>query len=138
MIEHTSHTDAPESSPNRSFGFVFVAVFAIIGLWPLMRGGPIRTWSLLIAGVLFAIAVLRPTLLATLNKWWTKLGLLLGLVVSPVALGIVFYFTVMPIGLILRAFGKDPLRLKSDRHAASYWIHRTPPAEPDESMKNQF
>ncbi len=138
MIEHTSHTGPPESSPNRSFGFVFVTVFAIIGLWPLMSGGPIRTWSLLVAGALFAIAVLRPTLLTTPNKWWTQLGLLLGMVVSPIALGIVFYLTVMPIGLILRALGKDPLRIKVDRGAASYWIHRTPPAVPDESMKNQF
>jgi len=75
--------------------------------------------------------------LAPLNKWWTKLGLLLYRVVSPIVLGLLFYVTLTPIALVMRLLGKDPLRLRRDPDAASYWIDRSPPPAP-ESMKNQF
>ena len=76
--------------------------------------------------------------LAPLNKWWTKLGVLLYRIVSPVVLGLLFYLTVTPIALLLRLLGKDPLRLRRDPDGASYWIDRTPPGPAPESMKNQF
>jgi hypothetical protein len=90
--------------------------------------------SLAFAGV----ALVRPALLTPMNRLWTKFGLLLSKIMNPLVLGILFYATVVPIGLLMRATGKDPLRLKFDRAAPSYWIVREPPGPPAESMKNQF
>jgi len=84
------------------------------------------------------VALIKPTLLTGLNKLWIKLGLLLGKVVSPIALGILFYIIITPIGLLIRINGKDPLRLKFDPNAKSYWIPREPPGPPPDSFKNQF
>jgi hypothetical protein len=75
---------------------------------------------------------------AQLNRWWIKLGVFLGKVVSPVALGIVFYAVVVPIGFLMRVTNKDPLRLKREADARTYWIARTPPGPPPDSMTNQF
>jgi len=84
------------------------------------------------------VALVKPALLSGLNRLWMKLGLLLGKVVSPIALGILFYAVITPIGLIIRLTGKDPLRLKFDPDAESYWIPREPPGPPPGSMNNQF
>ena len=73
-----------------------------------------------------------------LNKAWTKLGLVLFKVVNPVVLGMIFVVTIVPIGLIMRALGKDPLRLKFDPSATSYWIERDPPGPAPETMGQQF
>jgi hypothetical protein len=73
-----------------------------------------------------------------LNRVWLRLGLVLYKVVSPIAMGLVFVTTVVPIGLVMRALGKDPLRLRRDSHAASYWIQRDPPGPAPDTMKNQF
>jgi hypothetical protein len=69
---------------------------------------------------------------------WTRLGVLLGKVVSPIALGILFYAVLTPVALILRLTGQDPLRLRPDRGGDSYWITRKPPGPPPDSMGNQF
>ncbi len=127
-----------EGSSDRSFGFVFAAVFTLIGLWPLMGGGQVRIWALGIAAAFAVVVLARPGLLAPLNRLWTRFGLLLHKVVSPLIMGMLFYLTVTPIGLLMRAFGKDPLRLRPDPDAASYWIERDPPGPPPETMKNQF
>jgi hypothetical protein len=88
--------------------------------------------------VFVVIAILKPALLAGLNRQWLKFGILLGKVVSPVALGVLFYGVVAPIGVLMRLTGKDPLRLKLDSSANSYWIPRKPPGPPPDSMNNQF
>ena len=75
---------------------------------------------------------------APLNRLWLKFGLLLYKVMNPLILGLLFFVTIMPIGLVMRAFGKDFLRLRLDRNAKSYWIDRTPPGPPPQSMRNQF
>jgi hypothetical protein len=77
-------------------------------------------------------------LLAGLNRWWIKLGVLLGKLVSPIALGVLFYGVFFPMGVVMRLAGKDPLRLKRDADAASYWVLRKPPGPPPNSMTNQF
>ena len=127
-----------EGSSDRSFGVVFAIVFGIIALWPLFDGGVPRWWAVAIATLFGLIALIKPMLLAALNRQWMKLGLLLGRVVSPIALGLLFYGVFAPTGLVLRLAGKDPLRLKFDRHADSYWIRREPPGPPPDSMTNQF
>jgi hypothetical protein len=127
-----------EGSSDRSFGVVFAVVFALIAGWPLLSGEGPRWWALAVAAVFALVAMVKPALLAGLNRQWMKLGILLGRIVSPIALGLLFYCVITPIGVALRLAGKDPLRLKFDRGAESYWIRRVPPGPPPDSMTNQF
>jgi hypothetical protein len=136
--EDLNRIQAVEASSDRAFGLVFAAVFLVIAGWPLFYGEALRWWAVGIAAAFAAIALLKPSLLAGLNRQWIKLGLLLGKIVSPIALGILFYCVVAPIGLVMRLSGKDPLRLKLDPGAKSYWIPRKPPGPPPDSMTNQF
>ena len=136
--EDFSREEHIEGSSDRSFGFVFAAVFALIALWPLLHHGGLRLWALAVAAAFGAVAIVRPALLATPNRLWMKLGLLLGKIVAPIALGILFYVVLTPLGAVMRMAGKDPLRLKRDPAAATYWIPREPPGPPPGSMTNQF
>jgi hypothetical protein len=90
------------------------------------------------AAMLLAVTLLRPATLAPFNKVWTKLGLLLFKVISPITLGFVFLTTIVPIGFLMRIIGKDPLRLKKNAGASTYWIERVPPGPAPETMTNQF
>ena len=126
------------SSSNRAFGFVFAAVFLIIGLWPWVFGDRVRAWSVLLSAAFFMAAWVWPEALAPLNRLWTRFGLLLHRIVSPVVLGVMFFVVVTPTGLLMRALGKDPLRLRLDREARSYWIERQPPGPPPDTLNNQF
>lgn len=130
--------DVQGGSSNRSFGVVFAAFFAIIGLLPLVSGGRVHLWALALGGIFLFFGLVFPSALAPLNRLWAKFGLLLHKIVSPIMLGIIFYLVITPIGLLLRLFGKDPLRLKFDRAAKSYWIPRDPPGPAPESFKDQF
>lgn len=136
--EDLTREQVVEGSSDRSFGVVFAVVFLLIAAWPLLyREGP-RWWSLAISAMFAVVATARPSLLSGLNRQWMKLGLLLGKIVSPLALGLLFFGIITPIGFLLRLTGKDPLRLKYDRGADSYWIRREPPGPPPDSMTNQF
>ena len=136
--EDLSRDQQVEGSSDRSFGLVFAVVFLVLACWPLFHGVTPRWWALGVAVVFVVIAILKPVLLGGLNRQWLKFGLLLGKVVSPVALGILFYCVVAPIGVLVRLTGKDPLRLKLDSGVDSYWISRKPPGPPPDSMTNQF
>ncbi len=125
-------------SSDRSFGLVFAAVFLAGGLWPLLRGGTPRVWALVVAGAFLIASLARPSLLAPLNRLWTRFGLLLNKVTTPIVMGVLFYLVVTPTGLLMRLFGKDPLRLSRDQEADSYWIKREPPGPSPETMTNQF
>jgi hypothetical protein len=139
MFEHTiKHNAAPKGSSDRSFGFVFTAVFLLVAVYPILYDAAVRKWAIGLACFLFGIALFAPKLLAPANKLWTKFGFLLHTLISPVALGFVFYFAVLPTGLLLRLLGKDPLRLRIDPNAKSYWINREPPGPEAESLNNQF
>jgi len=127
-----------KSSSERAFGIVFAVVFSIIGLFPLLHGNAVRWWSLVVAAVFLALAYLAPRALAPLNRVWLKFGLLLHAIVNPVVMAFLFFSTVTPIGLIMRAMGKDPLRLKLDAGAKTYWIERTPPGPAPDTMPRQF
>lgn len=122
----------------RAFGVVFAVVFAAVGLWPLGAGSAVRAWALGVGLVFLVAALARPGLLRPLNRLWFRFGLLLNRVVNPLVMGLLFYFTVTPIGLVMRALGKDPLRLRFDRGAPSYWIERQPPGPKPETMRQQF
>ena len=139
MHEHTPrHTSQIQSSSDRSFGFVFAAVFLIVALYPLFHAAGIRIWAVAVSGVFLLLAALVPQVLAPANRLWTKFGLLLHHIVSPIALGILFFLVVTPTALLMRLFGKDPLRLRFDPAADSYWIKRDPPGPAADSLKNQF
>ena len=122
----------------RSFGIVFAVVFTIVGLFPLWSSEPVRAWAVVIAGIFFSLAFIAPHTLRPLNRVWFRFGLLLHKIVSPLIMGLIFFTTVMPIGLTMRALGKRPLSLKFDKSAKSYWIFREPPAPAPGSMKRQF
>ena len=127
-----------QGSSNRSFGLVFAVVFAIIAFLPLSHGGTLRHWSLLV-GLAFAVAaILAPVILTPLNRLWTRLGLVLHVIVNPIVLGIMFFLVVTPTGLLMRLFGKDPLRLKREPAATTYWISREPPGPKPETLRDQF
>ena len=123
---------------DRGFGIVFAVVFTAIGLFPLILGEPPRGWSLAVAGAFLAVSLVKPAWLAPLNTLWFRFGLLLQRVVHPIVLAVIYFAVVTPTGLIMRALGKDPLRLRFDPDATSYWIPRDPPGPEPESMKNQF
>ena len=137
-IEDLNREQHVEGSSDRAFGLVFAGVFLLIAGWPLIHGEAVRWWSVGISAVFALVAFIRPALLAELNRLWMKLGILLGKIVSPIALGILFYVVITPIGLMIRVAGKDTLRLKFDPEADSYWIPREPPGPPPGSMNNQF
>ena len=136
--EDFSRQEEITPSSDRSFGLVIAVFFLIVSFWPLVHAEPVRWWALGPAAVFAILALLWTAALAPLNKLWTKLGLLLYRIVSPIVLGLLFYLTVTPIALLMRLLGKDPLRLRRDPDGASYWVIRTPPGPTPESMKNQF
>jgi hypothetical protein len=125
-------------SSNRSFGLVFAAVFALIGLAPLYRGGDLRYWALGLGVAFVAAAVFAPKVLEPLNRLWFKLGLLIHHVANPIVMFLLFFGAVLPTALVMRAMGKDPLRLKREPAATSYWIAREPGAPERGSMRKQF
>ena len=123
-------------SSDRSFGVMVTVVLTVVGVFPLLNGEPPRWWSLAVAGVMLVVTLVRAELLAPFNRVWFRFGLFLHRVVNPVIMAVIYFAVVTPTGLIMRAVGKDPLRLRRDPNAESYWIHRTPPGP--ESMTNQF
>jgi hypothetical protein len=117
---------------------VFTAFFLLLGLWPLRKGGPVRWWAVAIGLALVAIVLLRPAVLHPLNLAWAQLSLLLARVMNRVMVGLLFFVAITPLALILRLLGKDPLRLRFDPAASSYWLQRQPPGPAPETMANQF
>jgi hypothetical protein len=140
LHEDFARADEIKGSSDRAFGLTVGGILLAIALW--------RSWAhdlgsvevaLGLVGIgLVGLGAIAPTLLAPLNRLWIRLGLLLGKVVSPIALGVIYFTTIVPIGLLLRAFGKDPLHLRTDPHARSYWISKDPPGPPAPTMTNQF
>ena len=118
---------------NITFGILFFFLFLIIGLYPLKSNGTIRIWSVLFSLAFLVITIIRPNLFTFLNKLWIKFGILLGKIISPIVMGLVFFFVVTPIGILVRILKKDVMGLK--RGAASYWINREDKLQ---SMKTQF
>ena len=119
---------------NRSFGIVFFVVFFLISIYPLINDENVRLWSLILSFLFLCLGFLNSKLLTPLNKLWFKFGLLLGRIISPVIMGLIFFFVVTPIGLVMRMFKKDLLNLKFNKNK-TYWINKTGPKS---KMKNQF
>ena len=122
-------------SSNRSFGLLFFFVFLIISLWPLLNEDPFRIWSIVIAIIFLILGLMNSKLLTPLNILWFKFGLLLGFIVSPIVMGIVFFLVITPTGFIVKIMNKDLLNNKYDNKKKSYWINRT---KTKNTMKQQF
>jgi len=143
MIRDNLHEDFARKqegrgSSDRAFGLVFAAFFVVVALLPLRHHHPVRLWAFPLAALFLLIALLKPALLSPLNKYWTKLGLLMGRVVSPIVTAVLFYVVVTPTAFLFRLMGKDPLRLALEPQTQSYWIERRPPGPAPETMANQF
>jgi hypothetical protein len=130
--------DDLQAGSDRSFGLVIGVAFAVIGVLPLVRGDTPHWWSLALAGAFLGAAAAFPPILAPLNRLWHRLGRALHAVVSPVVMALLFYTTVTPTGLLMRALGKDLLRLRFDPDAPTYWIERRPPGPSADTMPRQF
>ena len=128
----------PGIGSDRTFGVVFATAFTVLALVPLLRGGAPRWWALAAAGVILAAALLRPGWLAPVNRVWFRVGRLLHRIVSQIILALLYYAVVTPTGLVIRALGRDPLRLRRDPRAKSYWIPRDPPGPEPATMRDQF
>jgi len=129
--------DVPRAS-ERSFGIVFAVVFGVIAAWPLFNGNGLRIWALIVALLFAGLGLFAPFVLKPLNTAWLAFGYVLHKIVSPVIMGVVYAVAVVPTGLYLRLSGRDPLRLKLDKSANTYWQKREPPGPPPGSLKNQF
>jgi len=122
----------------RNFGFTMAAVFALIGGIGLYRGSTYTLPWLCIATVFAGLTLWRPRSLQLANRAWLSLGLLMYRVVNPVIMAILFFGVILPIGLVMRLFGKDFLNLARDTSSPTYWLPRSDPRPPAESMRQQF
>ena len=118
---------------NITFGILFFIFFLIVGLYPLISNEPIRIWSIIVSLVFLIVTIIQPNLFTFLNKLWIKFGILLGKIISPIVMGLVFFFVVTPIGIFVKVLKKDVMGL--NREASSYWITRK---DKIQSMKKQF
>jgi hypothetical protein len=118
---------------NITFGILFFILFLIIGLWPLTSSGAIRIWSIILSLVFLIITIIKPNLFTFLNKLWVKFGIILGKIISPIIMSLIFFFVVTPIGMLVKILRKDVMGLK--RGTSSYWINREDKLQ---SMKKQF
>ena len=112
-----------KKSNNRSFGILFCIVFLLIAIWPLISSNPIRYWAIVLSITFLILGVVNSKLLSPLKDYWIKLGEILGKVIAPLVMSLVFFIILTPIGLILRIFGKDLLKLKKNKKN-SYWLSR--------------
>ena len=122
-------------SSNRSFGIVFFFVFLIISLWPFTNENPLRVWSIFVAIIFLILGLMNSKLLTPLNVLWFKFGKLLGFIIAPIVMGIVFFAVITPTGLIMKIIGKDLLNNKYNNKIKSYWINC---GKPKSTMKQQF
>lgn len=127
-----------KTSSDRVFGLVFAVFFLIVCMYPLLKGGSMRWWAAGLSAAFLIAAMTVPRALAPLNRLWMRFGLVMHRIVNPILLGIMFFLVVTPIGLIMRALGKDPLRLRQDTGVETYWIPREPPGPPPDSLERQF
>ena len=122
-------------SSNKSFGLLFFVVFLILGLWPLKNGESLNFYFIIASVVFLILGLLNSKLLSPLNKSWIKLGEILGTIIAPIVMVLVYFVILTPVSLIVRIFGKDLLGLKILKEKETYWIKRKKNLG---SMKKQF
>jgi len=124
-----------KKSNNRSFGILFFIVFLILGLYPTLKGNSPNIYFILISIPFIILGLINSKILTPLNNTWIKLGEILGIIIAPIVMAIIYFFILTPISLIVRIFGKDLLSIKFDKQVNTYWINRKKNIN---SMKKQF
>ena len=138
--EQYDKRDDVKSPSERSFGITFAVVFALLAAFSYWHRGAGNTFyvTLAVSAVFAVVTLVAPRTLRPLNLIWLKFGLLLHKIVNPLIMGILFFGIFTPMGVVMRMFGVDFLRMKRKPVAESYWIAKSDDAIPDSSMKNQF
>ena len=113
-----------KKSSNRSFGILFFLVFLGFGLWPLTKAMSPNIYLIIISVIFLTLGLLNSKLLSPLNEIWIKFGEILGRIIAPLIMALVYFLILTPISLLVRAFGKDLLGLKYSKQQNSYWIKR--------------
>ena len=119
---------------NRTFGILFFLLFLLVGLWPITNNENLRWWSIVISLIFLFLAYINSSLLTPLNKIWIKIGELLGKIIAPIVMAIIYFVVVTPIAILLKLFRKDLLKIKFNS-TTTYWIKRD---KKFGSMKRQF
>jgi hypothetical protein len=122
-------------SSNKSFGLLFFVVFLILALWPLKNGSNINLYFIIASTIFLILGLINSKLLSPLNKSWIKLGEILGMIIAPIVMALVYFVILTPVSFIVRLFGKDLLGLKFLKEKETYWIKRKKNIG---SMKKQF
>jgi hypothetical protein len=122
-------------SSNRSFGILFFIVFLIFGVWPLKNGENLNYYFIIFSGIFLLLGLLNSKLLSPLNKIWIKFGEILGIIIAPIIMALVYFVILTPVSLVVRVFGKDLLGLKFTNKQQTYWINRKKNMG---SMRKQF
>jgi len=120
---------------NRSFGLLFFIVFIAVGLWPLTKSEEANIYLILISLFFLIFGLINSKILSPFNKVWIKFGEILGLIIAPIIMALVYFIILTPISLIVRIFGKDLLGLKFLKKRDTYWIKRVKKLG---TMKKQF
>jgi hypothetical protein len=127
-----------ETASDRSFGLVFAGAFALLAAYQAWRGNAWWPAPLALSAAFLTLALTRPWLLAPLNWAWTRLGLLLGMIVAPIVMGLIYFVVITPMAFVARLLGKDFLRLRRDPAAPTYWLPRQDQQPTAESLRDQF
>jgi hypothetical protein len=138
LHEDLRREDRATGPSDRKFGLTLGVILVLIAV---VKAVEHSSWSIIwgvLAAMLIVSALVRPSLLSAPNQIWLRFGLLLHRIVNPVIMAVLFYGTIAPMGLLMRAFGKDPLRLRLDKTATSYWLTRSDERSQSESMRQQF
>ena len=122
-------------SSNRSFGILFFIIFLIFGVWPLKNGENLNYYFIIFSGIFLLLGLLNSKLLSPLNKIWIKFGEILGIIIAPIIMALVYFVILTPVSLVVRVFGKDLLGLKFTNKQQTYWINRKKNMG---SMRKQF
>jgi len=140
MSDHKTTNTSPKVKPldNRTFGLIFAAIFSLIALFPLLNDGGVRIWAISMAAVFVVASLVIPKALTPLNELWAKFGLLMHKITNPLLMGLVFFLTVLPTGIILKILRKDPMNRKRKPNEKSYWIQREQSVLTPESFDQQF
>ena len=124
-----------KKSNNRSFGILFFIVFLILGLYPTLKGNSPNIYLISISIPFIILGIINSKILTPFNNAWIKLGEILGMIIAPIVMAIIYFFILTPISLIVRIFGKDLLSIKFNKQVNTYWINRKKNIN---SMKKQF
>ena len=123
---------------NKKFGFLFTIIFFLIGSYFYIKEfSQIFFLSFATSFIFGIITILKPSILLPLNKLWMRFGLLIGTIVSPIVLGIIFFVIFTPVSIIMKIIGRDELLIKFKKKE-SYWKNTNRKENYQETLRQQF